>query len=358
MTDKTLEDELRAAFDTVESDDAPEGEEFTDESEDTIDPIEDTSEDVVEDDLASDISDALDVDDIEPQGEVAEADEGEAEPTQEPDTEHQAEVEAARAPNTWTPAAREHWADMPTTVQAEITKRENEIATTLTHTAQQRELAEAFESTIAPFKAVMAAEGATNPLEAIENTFNVVATLRMGNEPTKAAMVARLMQTYGVTVDSLADVLEGVQAQQPQQQAYSEQDVAQIVDQRLAQNQNQQVVQTVQAEMDTFKAGAEFFDDVRTEMATLAEVAKRKGESTSWQQLYDGAIAMRPDLQQIIAGRGAPAPTEPAPASKSDLRAKKAAAGSLPNRQGGAATTGAKLTSHEDFVRDAVEQLQ
>lgn len=279
------------------------------------------------------------------------------------DSEHDAETHAAaderKPPHTWTPASREKWGAIPSDVQDEITKRETEIATTLTLTAEQRQTAETFDRVVAPFKAVMDAEGAETPFHAIHNTLQVVAALRMGTADVKATTIASLIKIYGVNLETLADIIEG----KHKPDAGGAPDVNAIVNTAVeralgkAPDQQQAALKSeVVSEIDTFAADPsnEFFNDVKVDMGTLSALAANKKEYPSLKELYTKAVSMRPDLVKIQAER--PEKQQDKQLSKSDLRKKKAAAGSLKGKKSGdvVVTPGNSIT---DDISASIESL-
>lgn len=225
---------------------------------------------------------------------------------------------ADRAPASWKPEIREHWAQLPEGVRAEVARRESEVARTLQETAEARRTAESVMKTIAPYEAFIRAEG-SNPLQAIDNLMSTAARLRTGTAPELAQMVAGLVNQFGIGrfgnsfIEQLDSALAGQtpQAANPQTSA-----IEQVLNQRLAPMQNmltqfqqaqqarqQQEVYAAQNEVSQFLTKAEFGEDVREDMADLLEVAQRRGQNLSLQQAYDRACMMNESVAKVMQQR-------------------------------------------------------
>lgn len=222
-----------------------------------------------------------------------------------------------KAPASWRPEVREHWAQLPDTVRGEIARRESEVARTLQETSEARKTAEAVMKTIAPYEAFIKAEN-SSPLQAIDNLMSTAARLRTGTAPELATLVAGIVQQFGVGrfgngfIDALDSALAGQTPHVDPQQAA----IDQVLNQRLAplqsmfqqfQNAQQQqqhyVAQQAQSEVEQFLGKAEFGNDVREDMADLLEAAQRRGQSMSLQQAYDKACMLNDSVSKVVQQR-------------------------------------------------------
>lgn len=267
-----------------------------------------------------------------------------------------------KAPASWKPDVREHWAQLPESVRSEIHRREVEVQRTLQETAEARKTAEAVMKTIAPYEAFIKAEN-SNPIQAIDNLMSTAAKLRTGTAPELATMVAGLVNQFGIGrfgngfIEMLDSALAGhtPKAADPTQLA-----VEQVINQRLAPvqqmltqfqqaqaMQQQQVQQRAVSEVQEFLTKAEFGEDVREEMADLLETAQRRGQSLTLQQAYDKACYLNDSVRKVMEQRrlaqGAQATTQAA------QRARSAAVS-----VSGAAPIGAPRQDPVD-VRSAIE---
>ena len=266
------------------------------------------------------------------------------------------EPAVAKAPASWTPAARETWGQLPAAAQSEIMKREKEVNRVLTTTGEARKHYDEFKNTVGPFEGLIRAEGGT-PMQAVETLLGTAATLQTGTQQAKAGRIAELIQHYGVDIQTLDSMLAG-QAPQGDQSSHQ---FEQMLDQRMApinqflsqqqqQQQNYQRTQQTEAttQWSTFRDSHDFAPDVSNEMADLIEVAARRGHEMSLNDAYQRAIALRPDIQQIVDQRKA---ATNANAQNSQMQGKRQAASSMAS--GGSMVTG---TPSPNSRREALEQ--
>ena len=222
-----------------------------------------------------------------------------------------------RAPQAWRPEVREHWAQLPEPVRAEIARRESEHARFIQESSEARKTAETLMKTIAPYEAFIRAEN-SNPIQAIDNLMSTAARLRTGTAPELAQMVAGLVKQFGVGrfgngfIEQLDSALAGQTPVQDPQQAAIEQVLNQRlapVQQMLTQFQQAQIAQqqaaqqSAQNEVADFLSKAEFGEDVREDMADLMETATRRGQNLSLADAYKKACLMNDNVRAVIAQR-------------------------------------------------------
>jgi hypothetical protein len=222
-----------------------------------------------------------------------------------------------RAPASWRPEIREHWAQLPEQVRAEVHRREVEVTRTLQESAEARKAYDAVMRTIQPYEAFIRAEN-SNPLQAIDNLMSTAARLRTGTAPELAQMVAGIVKQFGVGrfgntfIEQLDSALAGQQVQVDPQQAAMQQ----ALDQRLAPvqqmlnqfqqaqvMQQQRVAQDAQSTVSQFLKRAEFGNDVREEMADLLEVAQRRGQPMTLQEAYKKACLTNDRVRSVLMQR-------------------------------------------------------
>lgn len=222
-----------------------------------------------------------------------------------------------KAPASWRPEVREHWAQLPDPVRSEIARRETEVQRTLQETAEARKTAEAVMKTISPYEAYIKAEGA-NPLQAIDNLMATAVRLRTGTAPDLAQMVAGLVNQFGVGrfgngfIQMLDEALAGQQPKVDPTQAAVQQVVQQQlapVQQMLTQfqqaqlAQQQQLQQSAAQEVGNFLSKAEFGEDVREDMADILESAQRKGQNLTLADAYRKACMMNDNVRSVLIQR-------------------------------------------------------
>jgi DNA-binding transcriptional MerR regulator len=211
-----------------------------------------------------------------------------------------------KAPASWSPADREHWAALPESVKRVTMKREAEIQRTLQDTATARKTAEQFQRTIEPYQAMFAARGAKNSIEGIQAVLHTAAQIQNGTQDVKAKAVAQLVKDFGVSIKDLDNALVGqpVTQQTPASDPRYDQMASELaqVKQYFSQ-QDQQQQSSVQEETNKFLAETEFATDVRQEMGDFMELYGRRNQKLSLKEAYNLAINSRPDIQEVIKNR-------------------------------------------------------
>lgn len=267
-----------------------------------------------------------------------------------------------KAPASWRPEVREHWAKLPPDVRAEVARREQEVQRTLQETAEARKYAETFARTIAPYEAYIRAENAT-PQQAIDNLMATAVKLRTGTGPELAQLVAGMVQQFGVGrfgsgfVEMLDSALAGnaprVDPQQAQLQQVLQQQLA-PVQQFMTQMQQVQAAQQAQLasqatnEVSQFLERAEFGNDVREEMADLMEIAQRRGRELTLKDAYQQACMANPRVRSVLQQR---AKAKQAQQGSQVVQRARSAAVSV----SGAPSLGAPAQTSPTDVRSAIE---
>jgi len=306
--------------------------------------IEEPTEEVVEEIEAT--GDDTDVNEAEAETTLTEA----AEPTSDdPVTETESTtVSDDKPPVGWTPTSREHWAGMDAGVKQQIMKREREVEAVLQESSDSRRLSQEFNRTVDPFRSLMAAEGAKDPIHAVGNLLQTAATLKMGSAQQKAERISQLIQHYGVDIETLDGILSGQPSEPSKNDA-----MQQAINERMApmeqmfqgfQNQqNQQLQQQNQRmneDINTFGAKAEFFTDVRMDMADIMDMAAKRGVEITLEQAYEKATQLHPEISKVLATRK----------QQTDLGIKKNVAGGILNGK-----LGGEPTALEGSLRETLE---
>jgi flagellar biosynthesis/type III secretory pathway chaperone len=356
MAEETLRETLEAAYEEVGTDPTPSAapEETGRSAQDASEPVRDTAP---TEEPAAGAKPAVEPTggkkrgpdgkflktETETQAETASPDQPEAAIEAKPEEPPPESRPSVRAPESWKPVAREHWAKLPAEVQQEVARREKEITQTLQQTAQQRKLAEHFTESVRPFEAMIRAEN-RDPVTAASELFATAAMLRMGSPVQKAQLVANMVKNFGIPIDALDAALVGEQI--PDEDSK----LARLIDQRLQpvnqfinevqtlkQRRTETVSTEVQTEIEAFAndPANEFFADLRDTMADLMEVASKNGRRLTLRDAYDRAVLLTPDVKAVVDSRKA-----------ATVAKKKEASASLPQTpppQGGTGKEAATL---------------
>lgn len=266
-----------------------------------------------------------------------------------------------RAPASWKPDVREHWATLPDGVRSEIHRREVEVQRTLQESAEARKNYEAVMKTISPYEAFIKAEG-SNPIQAIDNLMSTAARLRTGTAPELAQLVAGIVNQFGIGRfgNNFIEQLDSALAGQAPQVNHQQSEIEQVLNQKLAPvqqmltqfqqaqaQQQQRAQQQVVSEVEQFISQAEFGNDVREDMADILEVAQRRGINMSLQDAYKKAVMMNDNVRSVLTQR---ARTQTAQTHTQAAHRARSAAVSV----SGAAPVGSMQAPTTD-VRSAIE---
>ena len=219
-----------------------------------------------------------------------------------------------KAPQSWKPAEKAKWATLDPEVRQEVLRRERQITQTLNETAQARSFTNEFVQTMQPYMARVQAMG-LQPLQAVGELLKADYILSSAPAPQRAALMAKLINDYGVDIQQLDLALSGQSAQVDPVQAK----VDELLQQRLAplnefiqfqktqaQLAAKQSAESAATEVQAMAANtAEFphFDRVRDEMANWIEFAQKKNIHMDLKTAYNKAIMSDPELSQLVASQ-------------------------------------------------------
>lgn len=222
-----------------------------------------------------------------------------------------------RAPLSWKPETREHWANLPKEVKSEIARREVEVNRVMQESVEARRFSDAVMKTIAPYEHFIRAEN-SNPVQAIDHLMATAARLRTGTAPELAGMVSQMINQFGVGrfgngfIELLDQALVGqTPKQDPREVALRrqlEQEIAPVKQfmtqfQQMQQQQEMQLQQQAGGTVQSFLANHEFAMDVKDDMADLIEMAHKRGREMSLEEAYEKACRAHPSIGKVLAQR-------------------------------------------------------
>jgi hypothetical protein len=270
----------------------------------------------------------------------------------------QGQPSEVKAPQSWTPAEREHWGKMPAEAQRAVARRELEVQQALSRSADSRKFQDSFVRTVQPYAHLIRAQNST-PLQAVNNLMQTAAGLTTGTQPQKAAIVAEIIANYGIDIQTLDDVLSKRPTQQgqqpsaaiPPQVAAALKPIHQFMSQ--AEQMRQQQIQHVQSQAETVVAQyaekLEFFEDLREEMADIMEVAAARGKEMSMEQAHAMAVNLNPEIKKILDQRKRAArQTDP-----NKINRARRASSSIKGAPNGAGNSQGKPTSRRQALLEA-----
>lgn len=201
------------------------------------------------------------------------------------------------APNTWTPAVKAKFAMLEPDVQAEIMRRETDMARAISAHDQDRGFGKTVRDVVVPYLPMINAEGST-PEAAIQSLLNTAYRLRTSSPQEKGALLANLAREYGADMSAF----NGDQEQSPIDPTVAAlQQKLQQLEGFISQQHTQQqgvVEQNLLRDINAFQADPAhpYFDQVGQQMAGLIKA----GLAADLQQAYDQAIYMQPEVRQQV----------------------------------------------------------
>lgn len=208
----------------------------------------------------------------------------------------QAQQQAIKPPDAWSPAAKAKFAQLDPEIQQEVLRREAEVHKGFTAQDEHRNLGKQIDRVIAPYMPLIRQESG-DPVKAVESLLQTAYTLRTANPVQKQDLLIGIANQYGIDLNAVFNRLAGGQSQVNPQVAQLEQRVAQLQQQltqgsaQAQQAEEAQIAQTIERFASDPKNT--FYADVKAEMAALL----RAGRAKDLQEAYDMACWARPDIR-------------------------------------------------------------
>jgi hypothetical protein len=246
-------------------------------------------------------------------------------------------AEALKPPQSLKPAARELWSKVPPEVQAEVVRREKEIAVALQQSAVKTRVADQLEQVVRPYEHMIRAEGG-DVIGTIDSLMRTAAALRTASPAHKGQLFASMINQFGGDLDHINAALNnGPPPRQSQQQSVDPNSIAEQVRQRVYQDLQQQrqqaYSQKAQQDVESFGQNKEFFADVKDDVADFLESAAKRGLRMSLEDAYARACALHPEVSRVLEQRKAAsqanaqqASTQRAKTASSSVRSQPASA--------------------------------
>lgn len=263
--------------------------------------------------------------------------------------------DADKAPVSWKPAIREHWAKLPAEVKAEVNRREREIQNGLQQASGHRKVAEEYFRVVSPFQSLIQAQG-SSPAQAIHQLMSTAAVLTNGSQQKKAETVRNIINEYGVDIPTLDKILSGEPVKDDPNAS-----LLTAMDEKLAPmnefmgrvtNLQEGNATAMNADADEslaeFAENNEFYEDLRDDMADLLEMAANRGRNLSLEDAYQMAGKSHPEISKIMAQREK---AEENRLTAEEAEKKRNAASSVRGSPGGQ-----KSTAAEGSMRSVMEE--
>jgi hypothetical protein len=228
-----------------------------------------------------------------------------------------AQLPSDKAPANWKPVAREQWAAMPTEARQEWTRREKEMAAYVARTEEDRKVVGRVRESLAPYEGVARANG-VDAMTYAGQALQAAAQLQLGTPIQRAALVASIISSYGVDLGMINAHLQGQAPQAPAQPI----DIDALVDRKFQAREERFAQETEDRKFAEFQAtDPEFLEQVADDMIDVYAAARRRGEVLSYQQAYERACRVNPDVATILTQREAAKAAPAASAATAQARA-------------------------------------
>lgn len=208
---------------------------------------------------------------------------------------------AQPAPASWSNAVKAKWAALDPEIRSEIVKREADVHKGFTKMDEERTFAKQMQQVVAPYEAIIRAEGGTVPT-AVASVLNTAYILRTGDPQAKARAVAEVCQQYGVDLNLVAQP----QGQLPPEVLGLRQELQELKGQwtQRQQQERQQMESQVLNAVETFRQDPKHphFATVSAQMGALMQA----GQAETLEQAYEMAIWANAEVRpQLLAAQTA-----------------------------------------------------
>lgn len=209
-----------------------------------------------------------------------------------------------KAPQSLRPLLREKWAALPEDWQGEIDRLERDAKTGIEKNAEAAKFREQFQQVAAPYQAML---GGADPVQATRNLFQAAHTLNYAPPQQKAQLLARMIQDSGAPLELINAALEGggATAATGQPKAMDQESIIQQVRKEFQAQQQQQEQTRIMKDIESFKAGHEFYADVEPDMVELINLSRGRGVTMTLEQAYNRAIQLHPEVSAALKQREA-----------------------------------------------------
>lgn len=235
----------------------------------------------------------------------------EAKPAEAPKPEAEKPKAKRPPPQAFRPTVREKWETVDPEIQEEFLRIEQATKHALQTKAEQAKAAERWEGIIKPYAQHIQGD----PVQYVGSLVQTAAALQSSPQPQRAAIIAGLIQSFGVDIKHLAAALDGTAPAMPQQQVAPQQPAMPDPSAYA-----QQVYDLMQQRMvvEQFTKEAEFLDEpmpdgvgtIRDAVADQLEIAARRNVAMTPQQAYARVVAQHPTVSEALKQREAKANAE------------------------------------------------
>lgn len=205
-----------------------------------------------------------------------------------------------KAPQSWTPKAREKWNEIPPELRAEIVRREEAAVNGVRQLNERFAPAVQFAQNMAPVFQEAQSVG-VDPIQYVGAIVQTEKLLRTGDQKSKFNEILRLADQYGVPLRDIINRSVGEELltkPQAPQQAPVPPEVARELQEMRAWRERESA-QATEREIAIFSKDKEFFNDVRNAMADLID----SGVAKTLDEAYEKACWATPEIRRVMIDR-------------------------------------------------------
>jgi hypothetical protein len=259
-----------------------------------------------------------------------------------------------KAPAQWKPAVREKWNGLPREVQEEVLRRESDNMRLIGSVGPKIRMADEVQGHIAPFVERLAENGVA-PQAFVHDVFNSVKQLASGDAQQRAEVVANIVQSYGVDLQTLDRILTARITAPPEVlHARIMMDRAAAVIQHQRNGVEYENAEKATQTLAAFAADPqhEFYADVKDMMADLIEL----GRATNLNDAYAAAVWSNPDTRKILQQREAQSRVSQRQTRANAARRASSSVHGAPSSPRAASANGAAEGSLRDQIAAAFDE--
>ena len=246
-------------------------------------------------------------------------------------TEKDAPVADDVAPKGLSVGMRENWKNLDGQTKDEFRRYEQRIGGMAQKYAQDARRAHQMDKVMKPYAQLMQMNG--GPQNILPGLLQTGAALQTGNEVERARTVAGLISQFGVNPAQVAGFLKGENPEPSQNDQLQQMINKQMapVHQQLQQYQQrdqqmrQQGQEQIKGKLREFAQANEFYSDLNETMADIMDIAARNGREMGLQEAYDAAAWQHPEIRKVMLARQ----------SQGQVQQRKRAASSIHGTPGG-----------------------
>lgn len=203
--------------------------------------------------------------------------------------------ELKKAPSSWKKEALADWQKLPSVVQDEVIRRENDIHKGIESYKSKAAMADQFEKAMAPYQATLQSMNAA-PHDVISELLKADHIMRYGTQNEKNTIFRQFADQFGVDLNTIPQ-----RQQVDPQMAPLYQEINNLKSlQAQAQQQAQQRETTeLHSTINQFAQGKEHFQSVQVKMGQLIQAGLAQDLPTA----YDMACQLDPDIRSVVSAK-------------------------------------------------------